>query len=75
MKAWLAQPNSLVVEPTARHLELMDGLLAHTGAGGNLVSDSHLAALALEHNATVITYDYDFGRFHGVRWRPPPSRS
>lgn len=74
MKAWLAQPNSLIVEPTARHLELMDGLLAHTGAGGNLVSDCHLAALALEHNATVITYDYDFGRFQGVRWQPPSGR-
>ena len=45
--------------------------MEETGTGGNLVADAHLAALALEHHATVITYDSDFGRFKGVRWRRP----
>lgn len=39
--------------------------------GGNLASDAHLAALALEHHATVVSYDNDFSRFKGVRWRSP----
>lgn len=68
---WLAQPNAVVPSPTTRHFDLLAGLLTGLGAGGNLVSDAHLAALALEHNATVITYDSDFARFGGVRWQPP----
>lgn len=71
VRDWLAQPPSVVVEPTTRHADLVAGLLAETGAGGNLVSDAHLAALALEYEATVITYDTDFGRFEGVSWRTP----
>lgn len=71
VKAWSEQPPSIFVEPTPRHLDLLGGLLAESGTGANLVSDAHLAALALEHNATVITYDSDFVRFRSVRWRPP----
>lgn len=71
VRAWVSQPPSVIVEPTPRHLDLVAGLVVGTGTGGNLVSDAHLAALALEHDATVITYDADFGRFAGVRWHPP----
>ncbi len=71
VRAWLDQPVSVVLEPTTRHLEVFAGLLAGVGAGGNLVSDAHLAALAVEHDATVMTYDNDFGRFAGVRWELP----
>lgn len=71
VEAWLAQPPAVVLEPTPRHLAVLSGLLAGVGTGGNLTSDAHLAALALEHHATVVTYDSDFGRFPGVRWAPP----
>lgn len=67
VRAWAAQPPSVFLEPTPRHLDVFAGLLASVGAGGNLVADAHLAALALEHDATVITYDTDFARFEGVR--------
>lgn len=67
----LSTPASVVVEPTTRHLHVLAGLLAGVGTGGNLVSDAHLAALAVEHDATVITYDNDFGRFPGLPWEPP----
>lgn len=70
-RAWLAQPTSVVLEPTVRHLDVLTALLAGAGTGGNLTSDAHLAALALEHHATVVTYDSDFGRFPGVTWRTP----
>jgi predicted nucleic acid-binding protein len=39
--------------------------------GGNLVSDAHLAALAVEHRCTVVSYDNDFSRFDGVLWEQP----
>ena len=71
VRAWLAQPAAVVVEPTARHLEVLAGLLAPVGTGGNLVSDAHLATLAAEHDATVITFDTDFTRFAGVKSQEP----
>ena len=71
VEAWLAQPTAVVLEPTSRHAHVLTGLLTATGTGGNLTSDAHLAALAVEHQATVVTYDRDFGRFPGVSWRPP----
>ena len=64
--AWLAAPPAVVVEPTARHMPLLHGLLRSAGTAGNLVSDAHLAALALEHGATVVSFDRDFGRFEGL---------
>ena len=71
VEAWLAQPPSVVVEPTSRHLQLLGGLLLEHGTGGNLTTDAHLAALAVEHGATVVTHDADFGRFSGVAWHRP----
>lgn len=71
VRAWTAAPPAVVLSPTPRHLDLVAGLLSELGTGGNLVGDAHLAALALEHGATVITFDADFGRFTGVRWQHP----
>jgi hypothetical protein len=71
IESWLAQPASVEVQPTPRHLSLLSGLLMSSGAGGNLVNDAHLAALALEHNATVVSFDEDFARFPGLRHRRP----
>lgn len=71
VRAWLAVPNVEVLEPGPRHLELLQGLLAEAGVGGNLVTDAHIAALAIEHQAEVHSNDVDFGRFSGLRWRNP----
>lgn len=68
---WLAAPTAVLVSPTARHAQILRGMLAQVGAGGNLVNDAHLAALAVEHRAGVVSYDSDFGRFDGVRWSRP----
>jgi uncharacterized protein len=73
VRGWLAAPSSVVVHPTPQHLEILATQLAESGSGGSLVSDAHLAALAIEHRATVVTFDRDFQRF-GVRThRPRPS--
>lgn len=71
LEAWLGSPSVVIVEPTRRHVPLLRGLLTSTGTAGKLVNDAHLAALALEHDATVVSFDRDFGRFEGVRWRLP----
>ena len=71
VRSWLDQPPSVIVEPTREHLDVVASLLESVGTAGNLVVDAHLAALAIEHDATVVTYDRDFGRFEGVRWEPP----
>ncbi len=70
-RSWITQPTAVVVSPTSRHLELLGGLLREAGTGGNLVNDAHLAALALEYDATVVSFDRDFGRFPGVRLEIP----
>jgi uncharacterized protein len=75
-QGWLAQPPAVLVEPTSRHLALLAGLLNTSGTAGNLVSDAHLATLALEHDADIVSHDTDFARFDGVRCAgPPPVRA
>lgn len=66
IEGWLSAPPSVSLEPTRRHLPLLRGLLQHHGVAGNLVGDAHLAALALEHGATVVSFDRDFQRFEGL---------
>jgi toxin-antitoxin system PIN domain toxin len=68
---WLARPNVVVVHPTDRHAAVLRELLAPLGSGGNLVTDAHLAALAIEHGAELVSCDADFSRFSGLRWTDP----
>jgi uncharacterized protein len=71
VEAWLGAPAAVVAEPTSRHAGLLRGLLGETGTAGNLTTDAHLAALAIEHGAEIVSYDRDFARFAGVRHRLP----
>ena len=68
---WLAQPVATVVHPSERHAGNLRELLAPLGTAGNLTSDAHLAALAIEHGAELCSRDTDFARFPGLRWRDP----
>jgi hypothetical protein len=65
--SWLAQPCVTIAEPGERHWEVLSGLLAAGQIRGPLVSDAHLAALTIEHGATLATTDRDFSRFDGLR--------
>lgn len=71
LERWLGAPTAVTIEPTARHLPLLRGLLERAGTAANLVGDAHLAALALEHGATVVSFDRDFARFEGLAVRRP----
>jgi toxin-antitoxin system PIN domain toxin len=66
VELWLEQPISTIVSPTARHWAILAGLLTAGQVSGALVSDAHLAALAIEHGATLVTNDRDFERFPGL---------
>lgn len=68
---WLAQPCAVVVEPTPRHWAILKSLLDEVGTAGNLCSDAHLAALAIEHGAELHSADRDFARFPMLRWVNP----
>lgn len=68
---WLSQPCVTVVHPTDRHAAVLRELLTPLGTAGNLTSDAHLAALAIEHGALLCSCDSDFSRFSGLRWLDP----
>lgn len=72
--SWLEQVPVTVVHAGPRHISILRDLLVPSGTGGNLTSDAHLAALAIEHGAELCTTDRDFGRFPGLRWRNPIER-
>jgi toxin-antitoxin system PIN domain toxin len=68
---WLEQPCASVIQPTSRHPAILRGLLTPLGTGGNLTSDAHLAALAIEHGGELCSCDTDFSRFPGLTWVDP----
>ena len=71
VRGWLAQPEVRIVEPGPRHLDIVEDLFRATGVAGGLTTDTHLAALAIEHQADLHSNDSDFGRFPGLRWMNP----
>jgi hypothetical protein len=70
---WLAQPVVKAVGPGERHWPILRSLLLQSGTAGNLTTDAHIAALALEHGYAVHSADNDFKRFPGLRHVNPLS--
>lgn len=64
---WLALRNVVLVSPTEQHWRILSDLLPKSQARGPLIMDAHLAALAIEHGATLCTNDRDFLRFPGLK--------
>lgn len=69
--AWLGAPTVWVPVATEQHAAVFGGLVQRHAVSGNLVSDAHLAALAIEHGLVVASADSDFARFTEVRWLNP----
>jgi uncharacterized protein len=69
--SWLDQPCVRVVEAGPSHWQILRRLLEKTGASANLVSDAHLAALAIGYEALLCSCDHDFARFPGLKWVDP----
>ena len=71
---WLELPTVTVVSPGPRHWHIFRNLVDAAGTAGNLTSDAHLAAIAIEFGATLCSADNDFHRFPGLRYRNPIAR-
>ena len=68
---WLDADATWVPVPGERHVEILRDLIVAGDLRGNLVSDAHLAALAIEHGVGVCSADSDFARFPQINWMNP----
>jgi len=68
---WLAQPAAGILDPGERHWEIFRTLAQDGQTSGAMVMDTVLAAIAIEHGATLQTTDRDFSRFRGLAWQNP----
>lgn len=68
---FLSAPGAIVAVPDSNQLARMKALLMATDTGGNIVNDAYLAAVALQYDAPVVSFDNDFSRFPCVRWEAP----
>ena len=71
VQSWLDQSCVCIIQPTEQHWVIFQQMLRSGNAVGNLVSDAHLAALAVEHNCVLHSSDADFSRFRGLKWKNP----
>ncbi|HEX7681912.1 MAG TPA: type II toxin-antitoxin system VapC family toxin [Thermoanaerobaculia bacterium] len=71
LRSWLEQPQTRIIHPGPRHLDLVQDLAVSVGVTGDMTTDLHLAALAIEHQAELHSNDADFRRFPGLRWSNP----
>ena len=71
VRQWFTREHVLPLDPGPRHLAILEQLFEATGVAGNLTTDTHLAALAIEHQCELHSNDADFGRFPGLRWHNP----
>ena len=71
VRSWLGRPQTVLIHPGDRHADILFDLLEEAGSAGNLTTDAHLAALAIEHQAELHSTDADMARFPGLRWRNP----
>jgi toxin-antitoxin system PIN domain toxin len=73
VQSWLDQPCTRVIRPTEQHWTIFKMMLKNGQAVANLVTDAHLAALAIEHGCDLASTDSDFSRFPKLKWINPLS--
>jgi len=71
VRQWFTREHVQSLDPGPRHLVILEQLFESTGVAGSLTTDTHLAALAIEHQCELHSNDSDFARFPGLRWRNP----
>lgn len=73
IREWLALPGVSIIAPGSGHAAIFETACRSANAAGNLVTDAHLAALAIEHGCELASCDADFAKFVGLRWINPLS--
>lgn len=68
---WLEPEVSWIPREGPGHARIMTDLITRYQLQGTVISDAHLAALAIEHGLVVCSNDSDFARFSEVRWANP----
>ena len=68
---WLSLPGVRIVSPGRNHWEILKELFSGLGTAANLTTDAHIAAMAIENGAKLISTDNDFSRFSKLRWVNP----
>lgn len=71
VSGWIARPNVRLIEAGERFWEILRAQIVEAQVSGPIVSDAALAALAIEHGATMVSVDRDFRRFRGLRLTDP----
>lgn len=71
VQSWCDQPCVRIIYPGEQHWAIFQVMLRDGKAIGSLVSDAHLAAMAVEHNCILQSTDADFARFKGLKWNNP----
>ncbi len=71
VRSWLNPPIVRTICPREGHWSLVEKLLKEAGTAGNLTTDAHIAALAIQWDCTVYSTDTDFARFPGIKWKQP----
>ena len=68
---WFRFPQVIPINPGVDHLTYFRRNLVAAGVGADLITDAHIATMAMEYQAEVHSNDADFSRFPGLRWRNP----
>lgn len=71
VRSWLDQPGVQLLQPGPRHLDILTSFGEAGVLTAALMTDAHIAALAIENQATVHSNDSDFSRFPGLHWTNP----
>lgn len=71
VRGWLALPSVVIIQPGTRHTDILEELAVENQAGGPLLTDAALAAMAIEQGAVLASTDRDFSRFQRLQWLNP----
>jgi uncharacterized protein len=71
VEEWLACESAWIPQPGTHHAKILGAIFKHAWVTSRLVSDAHLAALAIEHGLTLCSTDGDFAKFPGLKWNNP----
>ncbi len=67
LDSYLSRSHVFRLDPTVNHWKVLRELCHSAQVTSRLVTDAHLAALAIEYGATLCSSDRDFTRFPGLR--------